>query len=152
MTPPLDLVDAVLQALRQSPCAQLFGDTWDGTAGVQKFFADYAQETSEPQAVIFEVGEQYTFMSPGRGNYRPFQADGSLQISVIAPQRYQARTLGQAVGDALNDAPLEWPLVNSVSIRWISAAFVPLTATIPGMPAGFNRTLTFQYQFFSNIQ
>src|SRR6185369_2157553 len=70
-----NLVDAVLQQLRESPCADLFGDTWDGADGVQKFAADYAPAVEPPWLVVTEPGETYQYMSPSAGFHRPYIAE-----------------------------------------------------------------------------
>lgn len=149
--PAQDLVDAVLDTLRASPCAALFGDTWNGTSGTQKFFADYASETADPQLIIFEPGETLTFMSPGVGNNRPYLADGTLQVSIFSSSRYTARTLGQAVANALNDAAMTWFNAQLIGFRLVQQGFIPIPATGPGIPQVFNRILTFQYEYSGSL-
>lgn len=145
---PQDLTDAVLQALRASNCAQLFGDTWDAATqlGVQKFFADFASDSSEPQAVVSEIGESYQFMTAAAGNEIPYLADGILSVTVYAPGRKQARDLGKAIGRALNDAPLVWTTDRLMMMRMQSAQFIPNPPSGPGVPTMFVRQLQFAYQ------
>jgi hypothetical protein len=126
---PSDLADAVLTVLRGSPCAAAFGDTWDSVAqaGVQKFFADWGYAPAEPYAVIEEIGESYEFYSPGPGNVRPYVATGRLRVSIAAPSRASARSLGVAVCAALNDSDASgfaWPGEHSMYLRMDSASFV----------------------------
>ena len=146
---PQDICDAVLQALRGSPCAQLFGDTFDPSTGlgVQKFFADWADATAYPQAIVGEPGESYTFMTPAGGNERPFLADGAISVAVYASDRYQARVLGNQVGRALNDAPLVWVGGSLMELRMRSAAFIPNPPTGPGVPTVFVRQIMFSIEY-----
>jgi hypothetical protein len=120
---------------------------------VQKFFADYTSDIAEPYAWVLETGETYEYLSPGPGNVRPFIADGQLTISILAPNRTQARQLGIVVGSALNDADamaMTWTgsLPNPLRmLRLLNAAFAPITAPGPGVPAVFARVLTFSYEY-----
>lgn len=145
--PPLDLVDAVEQALRASECAGLFGDTWDqlNQTGIRKFFADYADSADFPYLVIGEVGESYEYMTHGPGNNRPYLAHGTLAVNVMATGRRDARELGYAVGRALNDAHLHYIDQRHMSLRLASAQFIPSPLSGPGTPTVFVRMLTFSY-------
>ncbi len=154
--PAQDLADALIQQLVRSPCTSLFGDTWDPStsSGVAKFFAEYAGEVAQPYLVFMEVGESYTFMSPGPGNNRPFLADGTIQAMVFAPNRYQARTLGVEVYRALNDADVNgmtWAGGRLIALRMMTASFVPIPQTGPGSVSIFARAISFQYQYQSNM-
>jgi hypothetical protein len=149
---PQDLADAVLQQLRGSPCAELFGDTWDPTtqAGVMKFFGDYGASPDEPYLVIDEIGETYEFYTAGPGNVRPYVATGQFRAVIFATSRALARRLGVAVCAALNDSDASgfaWPGEHSMYIRMASAMFVPTPETAPGSPVVFNRVLTFNYKY-----
>ena len=145
---PQDICDAVLQALRGSPCAQLFGDTFDPATGlgVQKFFADWADSTAYPQAIVGEPGESYQFMTAADGNEIPYLADGAISVAVYSSDRYQARTLGNAIGRALNDASLAWVGGRLMALRMQSAAFIPNPPTGPGVPTVFVRQILFTYE------
>ncbi len=147
-----DLADALIQQLVRSPCANLFGDTWDPATqgGVPKFYAEYAGDVAQPYLVFMEVGEAYTFFTPGPGNNRPFLADGQIQAMIYAPDRYQARTLGVAVYRALNDADVNGMVWNGgrlVALRMMQASFVPIPQTGPGSVSIFARAIMFQYQW-----
>ncbi len=149
--PAQDLADALIQQLVRSPCAALFGDTWDPATetGVCKFYAEYAGEVAQPYLVFMEVGESYTFMSPGPGNNRPFLADGTIQSMIFAPNRYLARQLGVEVYRALNDADVNgmvWAGGRLVALRMMQASFVPIPQTGPGSVSIFARAITFQYE------
>ncbi len=151
-----DLADALIQQLARSPCAGLFGDTWNPSTqnGVPKFFAEYAGDVPQPYLVFMEVGEAYTFMTPGVGNSRPFLADGTIQAMIFAPDRYQARTLGVAVYQALNDADVNGMVWNGgrlVALRMMQASFVPIPQTGPGSVSIFARAISFQYQYQNMI-
>ncbi len=151
-----DLADALIQQLVRSPCAGLFGDTWDPSTqnGVPKFYAEYAGDVAQPYLVFMEVGEAYTFMTPGIGNNRPFLADGQIQAMIFAPDRYQARTLGVAVYQALNDADVNGMVWNGgrlVALRMMQASFVPIPQTGPGSVSIFSRAIMFQYQWQGGI-
>lgn len=141
------LVDATLQELRRSPCAGLFGDTWDGAAGLQKFAADYAPEVDAPWLVVLEPGETYEYMSPDEGNHRPFLADGMLQVVIYAAGRQEARDLGDAVARALNDVELRWVGAQWRYLRLASAGYQPVGSTGPGVPTLFSRVLSFSYAY-----
>jgi len=142
-----NLVDAVLQELRLSACADLFGDTWDGGGGVQKFAADYAPAVEPPWLVVMEPGETYEYMSPDEGFHRPFIAEGVLQVSIFAEDRQQARELGDAVARALNDVPLDWVGAQWRYLRLASAGYQPVGSTGPGVPTLFNCVLSFSYAY-----
>jgi hypothetical protein len=146
----LDLTDAVLQRLRGSPCAAMFGDTWNPAAqsGVQKFFSDYNPGLDEPYLVLREPQETRQYMTASEGDYRPFIATGTLQVSIYAPDRTQARELGEQVRFYLDDAPLTWNrCVNLMYFRLNPAAFVPTPTTGPDTPSVFHRILVFEYTF-----
>jgi hypothetical protein len=147
----IDLADAVLEQLRNSACAALFGDTWvEATqTGDQKFFGDYAYSPAEPYAVVQEPSEIREYMTPSAGNYRPFIADGTLTIAVYATARDQARELGIQVEFALTDARLSWPrCVNFMLLRPHGpASFLPTPNVGPDTPTVFVRMLTFDYQY-----
>ncbi len=151
-----DLADALIQQLARSPCAGLFGDTWDPStqSGVPKFYAEYAGDVPQPYLVFMEVGESYTFMSPGPGNNRPFLADGTIQAMIFAPDRYQARTLGWAVCQALNDADVNGMVWNGgrlTALRMMNASFVPIPQTGPGSVSIFARAIPFSYQWQGSL-
>lgn len=142
---PQDICDAVLQQLRGSPCAQLFGDTWDPATelGIQKFYADWSDSSAYPLAIVTEPGESYEFMTAGPGDNIPYLAQGIVGVTVYAQDRKQARTLGEAVGRALNDAPLAWVGGRLMGFRMASAAFIPNPPSGPGVPTVFIRQITF---------
>ncbi len=146
MATPHDICDAVLQQLRESPCAQLFGDTFDPDTGlgVQKFYADWSDSAAYPLAVVAEPGESYEFMTQGATGGIPYLAQGVVAVTVYAESRYQARTLGVAVAAALNDAPLAWSGGGRLmGFRMQSAAFIPNPPSGPGVPTAFIRQITF---------
>lgn len=155
---PVDLADAVLEQLRASECAALFGDTWvptpgsDGQgAGVQKFFNDFAAQTvpAYPYLVIGEGGETREYMTYGPGNYAPFIADGQMSIQIYNDARDEARELGEQVASALNDAVLSWPrCVNFMYLRFDGpGSFVPLPQPGVGSPTVFLYSITFNYTY-----
>lgn len=145
---PQDIMDAVLQALRLSNCAVLFGDTWNASQqiGIQKFFADWSDQTGYPQAVVNEPGETYQFMTAAGGNEIPYLADGTLTITVYASDRYEARQLGKSIGRALNDARLSWIGERLLMLRMRGASFIPNPPTGPGIPTVFVRQVVFDYE------
>lgn len=148
---PLDLADALIQQLVRSPCAALFGDTWDpGTqTGTPKFYAEYAGDVPEPYLVFMEVGESYTFFTPGPGNTRPFLADGQIMAMIYMSNRLVARQLGIAVCAALNDADslgMTWVNGYLKAFRMMQASFMPIPQVGPGTASVFNRVITYQYQ------
>lgn len=146
------LADAVLQRLRGSACAALFGDTWNPAtrAGTQKFFGDYASAPAEPYLVLRQ-GESREYLAASAGNYRPFIASGTMAVSVFAAGRLVAEQLADQVAFALNDFDLiapSWPGCNLMLFRLAGpASFVPTPETGPGTPTVFVRLLTFQYQY-----
>ncbi len=149
---PGDLADALIQQLVRSPCAALFGDTWDPETqtGTPKFYAEYAGDVDQPYLVFMEVGETYTFMSPGPSNNRPFLADGQVQAMIYAPNRLLARQLGVSVYQALNDADVNgmtWVGGRLVALRMMQASFIPIPQTGPGIVSIFARAITLQYQY-----
>ncbi len=154
-----DLADALIQQLVRSPCAALFGDTWDPETqtGTPKFYAEYAGDVDQPYLVFMEVGETYTFMSPGPSNNRPFLADGQVQVMIYAPNRLQARTLGIHVCQALNDADVNgmvWvgPMSGRLTaLRMLNASFVPIPQTGPSSVSIFARAIPFQYQWQGSL-
>ncbi len=151
-----DLADALIQQLHRSPCAGLFGDTWEPSnqTGTPKFFAEYAGEVDQPYLVFQEIGETYTFMTPGPGNNRPYLSDGSLQAMIFAPNRYTARSLGVSVCAALNDADVNgmtWNGGRLTAFRMIQASFVPLPSTGPNSVSIFARAIMYQYQIQSGL-
>ncbi len=151
-----DLADALIQQLVRSPCAGLFGDTWDPSTqnGVPKFFAEYAGDVPQPYLVFMEVGEAYTFMTPGVGNNRPFWTDGTIQAMIFAPDRYLARQLGWSVCLALNDADangMTWNGGVLKALRMMQASFVPIPQTGPASVSIFSRAITFQYSWQGTI-
>ena len=145
---PQDIMDAILQRLRTTECAQLFGDTWDASTqlGIQKFYADYADSTSYPLAIATEPQESYQFMTASAGNEIPYLADGLIAVTVQATDRYQARVLAKAVARALNDAPLVWVGSQLMYFRLFQAAFIPNPPTAAGTPTVFLRQITFSYE------
>ena len=155
MSSPIDLTDAVLQELRASDCAVLFGDTWNPTfeIGIPKFFCDYADSVSYPIAVIGEVGEGYDYFTrgPSPEDIIPFIANGTLQITITAFDRVQARTLGLHVGLALNDADLSWTGGRLMGLRLVQASFIPNPPPATGSPTLFVRALTFAYTWQGSL-
>jgi len=156
MIAPQDLADAICVQLRRSPCAGAFGDTYDpGTeTGTPKFFADYAEQVTPPYLWFNEVGETYTYLSPGPSNLRPFLAEGTFVLTIIATPRSLARSLGLMVSSALNDADADAMTWNSAFgvytlrfLRLMSASFLPITEIGVATPAVFARVLTFSYQY-----
>ena len=151
----IDIADAVLEQLRASACAELFGDTWVPTpgssgqgTGTPKFFGDYGSDPMQPYAVCQEIGETYEYMTPTAGDYRAYIATGQLTVAVYADARDQARELGIQVAFALDDAILTWPrCVNFMLLRLNSASFVPTPQTGPNTPTVFLRMLTFDFQY-----
>ena len=148
---PQDLADAVCQQLRASPCAELFGDTWDAsqtTPGVMKFFTDWAGDSAAPWLVVEEVGETYEFQTAGDGNYRPYIATGQTLVRIYAADRAQARALGIQVAIVLDDPAMAWVgFPDLMSFRLLSAAFLPQIEPGPSVPTIFRRVLTFQHQY-----
>lgn len=148
---PIDVADAVLVQLRDSPCAALFGDTWaEGqvSPGVMKFGTDYIGDSAAPWLVAEEIGERYEFMTAGAGDFRPYIATGQMAISIFATDRSQARMLGVQVAAYLDDPAMSWSgFPNLMSFRLASAAFVPRKETGPQSPTIFQRTLVFEFQY-----
>lgn len=148
---PSDIADAVLTQLRNSPCAGLFGDTWaqaQSSPGVMKFATDFAGDAPAPWLVTEEIGETYQWMTASAGGVKPYIATGRMAVHIFAPGRSQARQLGIAVAEVLDDPPLAWPgFPNLMNFRLAMAAFVPVTETAPGSPTIFHRVLTFEFAY-----
>lgn len=143
-------MDAVLQAVRNSPAAAEFGDTWnnDTQTGVQKFFADFAAEDSDPYAIFTESNEKEDYFTAGYAYTVPSIVVGTLNVSIFAVSRKLARTLGGDIANVLNDYPLTWiTLTNFMGIRIMSSGFAPVAATGPGIPTVFNRVLSFEFAY-----
>jgi hypothetical protein len=149
---PSDICDAALTQLRNSPCAALFGDTYQSGVsppGVMKFFADWSGDSDIPWLVVEEVGETYEYMTRGQLGQSPYIATGQSMVSIFHSSRSQARALGVAVASALDDANAVWPgFPNLMLFRLNMAKFVPITEVGPGGAATiFQRVLIFDHQY-----
>lgn len=147
---PNDLVDATIQHLRTTVNTQ-FGDTWNGTSGTIKFFADYASDFALPYLVVFEIGETYDYMTQAPAGDYEFTSPGQLGIHVYQSGRITCRQLGFLVAAALNDAALTWTGGTLMSIRLAQAAFIPVTEVGPSTPTTFKRLLVFEYMYSGSI-
>ena len=153
----IDLADAAIEALRATPVAAAFGDTWNAAAqtGVIKFFGDWSYIPSLPYAVIEEVGETYQYMTPAGNALSPntvnYIADGQMTVTVLQSGRLAARQLGVLVASVMNDAALQWPAAGLMYLRMASAFFRPVPAQGPQSPTVFCRVITFNYEYSSHL-
>lgn len=141
----MTLVEAVAAILRTHVGAE-FGD--DGTDAGCKVFADFAAPVATPYAVVYEVGESYTYMTRvPSGTY--YLADGQIQVDIFDSDRAHARRLGLLVVAALDDSESslaceEGPVT---MIRGGTARFVTYAEPGPeGVATVFRRSLTVSYQ------
>lgn len=156
----LDLIQSVVEQLNQSLAIEsAFSETWNQSAqtGVAKFFADVIDQVAPPYCLIKESGEQYDFMTmsgmPGMASH-PFTAKGQMSFKVFAATRLQARQLGYALAETLNDAPLSWPSQNDTMLfRMGRSWFIPMTEPSgPGTAILFCRAFLFEYEYSASIE
>lgn len=147
----IDICDAVITQLRNSPCAALFGDTYvQGVTppGVMKFFADWAGDTPIPWLAVEEIGESYEYMTAQSGSLYSYIATGQTVISIFHNSRAQARLLGVAVAAALDDQNMIWAgFDNLMLFRLVTARFEPDSDVGPGSATIFKRVLIFNHQY-----
>lgn len=167
MSAPQSLFDAMVQFLRaNADVTAAFGDTWNSSltllqnnqaGAVAKFWSDYADQCAEPYLVFEEVGESYDYMTATNG-VKNFIATGTAICRIYQTDRAAARQLATLVCGALNDpntVPLQWPGFNGLcqlmELRMMQAAFVPIPDVGPGTPTVFNRVISFEYVYQSQI-
>ncbi len=152
---PADLIDAVIAQLESdSNVTTAFGDTWNQVAqtGVAKFFTDMADQVDPPYAVFQELGESYDYMTRVIGGVVNYTAPGQMQCDIWAPDRYQARQLGQLVARSLDDAPLVWPAQQLMEFRLIRSSFIPNPAgSGVGVPIMFHRVFFFEFMYSGTL-
>jgi hypothetical protein len=125
------------------------------SSGISKFFADFADQVSEPYLVFEEVGETYGFDTHSPSGYS-YRGSGQVVVRIFEDDRTLARQLGVQVCNVLNDCeqPLgsvQWPGNDGpctlISFRMSSASFQPVPSPGPNVPATFNRVIVFDYVY-----
>lgn len=154
-----DLIQAVIEQLESSLMVQTaFGDTWNQATqtGVAKFFADVVDQVPPPYCLIEEGGETYEYMThsgpTGQLAYN-FTSPGQMSFRIFASDRGQARQLGFAIAQSLNDAPLAWPAGEEMLFRMTRSWFVPMTEPSgPNTAILFCRAFIFDYTYSASLQ
>ena len=155
-----NLIEAVIAQLEGNGAVTgLFGDTWNQAtqSGTAKFFADLVDQVPAPYCLIEEVGESYQFMTragpPGMVQ-RNFIATGQMSFKIFTEDRGDARFLGFAVAQALNDAPLSWPAENdTMEFRMGRSMFLPMTdPSGPNTAILFCRVFVFDYVYSASLE
>jgi hypothetical protein len=132
-----------------------FGDTWNGTSGISKFYSDWADQYPQPYLVFDEVRETYERNTQTPSGHS-FIATGTILCPIWQGGREAARTLASLVCATLNNCdqvngPITWPEFGGTctleDFYMISGSFDPNQQIGPGIPATFNRVVAFTYQY-----
>lgn len=136
-----DIVAACIAQLRvTTSVVTAFGDN-PATANANKFWADKAMgQPTLPYLVFGEPESQREWMSGGN-----FIDRGQLTASVFSAGKLNARQLADAVGVALNDAPMLIDGMILMKFRYKGSQFVPIGDVSPGEPTAYQRVLIFDY-------
>ena len=161
----VSLTDALCQVLRlNAPVTTAFGDTWNASlsvaanvaaGNVAKFYSDWSDQIPEPYLVFDEVGETYE-RNTQTPTARSFIASGVILCPLWQAGREQARVLAGLVCGALNNCdevkgPITWSdfggTCTLMEFYMSRGEFAPNQQIGPGIPATFNRIVTFNYTY-----
>jgi hypothetical protein len=149
---PDDLVAAALDWLRLYPPVSVpsvvtaFGEQY-ASPGLKKLWTDKAEGSPKlPYMVVTEVSETVDYESPDDSGVAHGFGLGTLQLSVFAATKIQARQLGELVASCLKDAPLTFADGVLMELRPAGRYFEVEDDVAAGSATLYHRIIDFQYK------
>jgi hypothetical protein len=146
--PAADLFDAAIAQLRATPAVVAAFAEDRSSDTTTKFWGDVAPPGVQPPYLVFlESDRDTTFMTKVGSNPTAAIDEGKVRFTIIAEEKYQARSLGDLIATTLDieNVTLTFAGGTEMFFRATSAFFAPMKEILPHNPSGYARVVVFDF-------